>query len=96
MVNDDVKSDYAYEYGYRFVPDNVELMNKYKAEGFVLYRDNGDAIYEDGDVIDDSNIDSKYCPFCSGEQINKELLFDFIVDKFKIDIGKEWKLFKQK
>lgn len=96
VVNDDVKSKYAYSYGYRFDPDNIELMNQYKREGFELYGDEGDPYYEDGDVIDDSGIDSKYCPFCSGESINKELLFDFIVSKFKIDINKEWKLFKTK
>lgn len=96
IVNDDIKSKYANDYGYRFDSDNVELMNRYKNEGFDLYNDNGEPYYEDDDIIDDSGIDSKYCPFCSGKIINKEQLFDFIVDKFKIDIDEEWNLFKNK
>jgi len=94
LVNNDVKYEYAHKYGYRFDSGNPELMSQYEKEGFSLYRQDGSPRYDDGDVIDDSMIDSKYCPFCSGESINKELLFDFIVTKFKVDVNKEWKLFK--
>lgn len=96
VVNDDVKSKYAHNYGYKFDSSNSELMDRYEKEGFSLYDKDGAGNYEEGDIIDDSGIDSKYCPFCSGETINKESLFDFIVEKFKIDAQKEWKLFKNK
>lgn len=95
LVNNDIKSKYAHSYGYVFDPSNPDLMLKYVQEGFSLYNDSGDQYYEDGDIIDDSGIDSKYCPFCSGEEINKELLFDHIIEKYKIDIKEEWKILKQ-
>ena len=90
LINDDVKSKYAYRYGYVFDSSNPELMERYIKEGFELYNDSGDPFYEDGDIIDDSWINSKYCPFCSGTSVDRDRVLDYIVKKYKIDINNEW------
>lgn len=95
LINNDVKSRYAHHYGYKFDSSNPELMKKYQDEGFCLFKDDGTAYYEEEQIIDDSGIDSKYCPFCNGEKINKESLFDYIIKKYNIDEKKEWKEFKK-
>ena len=96
LINNDINSSYAYEYGYKYDSSDTELMEKYKDEGFDLFDKDGKPYYEDGDIIGDSNIDSKYCPYCSGDAINNEELFNFLVEKYKIDINKEWKEYKDK
>jgi hypothetical protein len=90
LVNNDIKSNYAHSYGYQFDSNNPKLMSLYEAEGFNLYDEENNPIYEDGEIIDDSNIDSKYCPFCSGEAINKENLLEYILKKYNLDEKKEW------
>lgn len=91
VVNDDVKSDYAYQYGYKFDSGNPELMKKYEAEGYSLYRENGESYYEDGDVLDDSSISSNYCPFCTGVEVNRDEVLDYLLSKYDLKIEDVWK-----
>jgi hypothetical protein len=95
LINKDFNDRYAHHYGYKFDSLNPELMKKYQDEGYCLYDSDGTPYYEDGEIISDSGIDSKYCPFCSGEKIDEALLFKHIVKKYNIDINKEWREVKK-
>ena len=88
LINNDVNSKYAYDYGYKFDSSNPELMKRYEEEGFDM------SGYEDGDIIDDSGIDGKYCPFCSVDSINESELFNYIIKKYNLNKKKEWKEYK--
>lgn len=76
VVNDDIESEYAYRYG--------EIYNG-SAEQKAEY-DIGDD-WEDkgwvtvGEVIDDTAIQPKYCPFCQSEKVAKEDVFDYLITK---------------
>ncbi len=94
LVNDDINDRFAHSYGFEYDPENPSLMQKYADEGWSIYDEKGKPYYNEGDIIDDSAIQPKYCPFCSGKEINKEKLFDFIVNKHNIDINKEWEEYK--
>lgn len=96
LVNREIDSNFAYEYGYVFNSENVELMKKYIDMGFTLYKADGSPYYDEGDIIGDSGIDEKYCPYCSGNEINKDILFNYIVEKYKLDVQAEWKELKGK
>lgn len=76
LVNKDIESDYANDYNVR-CNGTPEQQEEY---GF----DEGD--YKIDEIIDDSGIDSKYCPFCNGTKVNNDDLLDYIVKKYKIDI----------
>ena len=58
----DIDSKYAHDYDVK-CDGTKEQADEH---GF----DVGD--YEVGDVIDDSGIDSKHCPFCSGNKVHDE------------------------
>lgn len=97
LVNcDDMSSRYAHEYGYHFDSTKPELMGKYEREGFELYDKDKKPYYEEDGLLDDSSISSEYCPYCSGNDIDKNKLYEFIVEKYKIDIDKEWNELKNK
>lgn len=96
LVNDDVNDNFAYSYGYKFDSQNPELMKKYEGEGFSLYDEDGEPYYKDGDIIDDSNIQEKYCPYCSGDVINESAFLAYIIKKFNINEELEKTLFKKK
>jgi len=96
LVNKDINVLYAHKYGYKFNSNDPELMRKYENEGYTLYKPDGESYYKDGDIIDDSGIDSKYCPFCSGEKIDNDALLKHIIKKYNIDIQNEWKEIKKK
>lgn len=96
LINDDIKDRFAYKYGYVYDSNNPELMEQYKEAGFYLTKENGDPYYEDGDIIDDSGIAEKYCPFCSGNSINDDELLSYLLTKFNLDKEKEWKEYKSK
>jgi len=86
LVNDDLDEDYAHRYGIRFSLDMKDPD---------LYKENGEPWFEEGEIIDDSGIDKKYCPFCEGGEIDKEALFQYLIGKLNIDIDKEWKEFNK-
>ena len=85
VVNDDINDRYAYSYGYQFNSNNPELMKKYEEEGFELYRD-GENIYESYGFADK----------ISQLEINNEVLFDYIVEKYELSIRDEWNEYKSK
>lgn len=67
VVNDDIKSNYAYDYGVKF-DGSKEQIEKYEIHE--------DYIPEIGEVIDDVGMDSKYCPFCNGNKVSdNDLLY---------------------
>lgn len=96
LINNDIEDRFAYSYGLRYDPNNPELMQKYADEGFSIYDEKGNPYYEEGDIIDDSAIQPKYCPFCSGDQVNEEEVLKYIIEKYNININEEWKELKKK
>ena len=38
--------------------------------------------YAIGEVIEDTDIDPKYCPFCNSEVVDKEDVLDFVIEKY--------------
>jgi hypothetical protein len=93
LVNDDVNSNYAHEYGVRFHSENL-------AELEVLYgdmkdSDTGEFIFDDDELIDDTSICPKYCPYCSGDKVNQEEIFQYIVTKYKLNVAEEWAEYKK-
>ena len=95
LINNDIGSRFSYDYGLVFYKDEPEEMKKIEEMGFDLYDDKGNPYYEDGDIIDDSSIQPKYCPFCSGDEINKDELYDFILEKYNLSESEEWKDYKK-
>ena len=96
VVNDDIGSSYAHEYGLKFDSTKVEEMKILVDKGYSLYKEDGTPWYEDGDLIDESSIDKHYCPYCSGNNINTDMVYAHIVEKYNIDVQKEWDEIKGK
>ena len=94
LINDDVKSRFAHHYGYKFDSKNEELIKTLIEEGFSLEDKDGKPYYKDGDIVDDSSILPKYCPYCSGNEIDREKVLDHLLKKYKLDIKKVWKEIK--
>lgn len=95
LVNDDVNSRYAHSYGHRYDPNNEELMQKLTDDGYDLKDSNGKPYYEEGDIIDDSSIQPKYCPYCSGGTVDREVVLNYLLKKHKLDIQKVWEEIKE-
>jgi hypothetical protein len=74
LANNDINSEYAYRYGEK-CDGTAEQAEKY---GFKVGN------YEIGDIIDDTGISSKYCPFCNGEEVHNDDLLDFAITKLGI------------
>lgn len=84
LVDNDIESRYAYHYGVK-CDGTPEQAEEY---GFNV----GD--YEIDEIIDDTGIDSKYCPFCSGDEVHDEDLLKYLIKKYDIekdDLIKEYK-----
>ncbi|KQL18813.1 hypothetical protein [Cytobacillus solani] len=89
VVNDDIGSDYAYEYG--VIYDGSEAQkNEYGIEedweekGWVTI----------GEVIDDTSIQPKYCPFCTGEEIAQEDILAYLlkqIGKTHTEVEREYR-----
>lgn len=82
LINDDIDSSYAHDYGIRF-----DGSNEQKEEYGVESKEESDYGYEIGEILDDVGIDSKYCPFCGGEEIHNDDLLGYLLSK--LNIGKE-------
>lgn len=91
VTNDDINSDYEHLYGLKYNSSEPELMKKYEEEGFHIYNENGESYYEDDEIIDDSSISSKYCPFCQGIMIDRDAVLDFLLLKYNLKIEDVWK-----
>ncbi|HBJ1650879.1 TPA: hypothetical protein LA460_000098 [Clostridium botulinum] len=91
LVNDDdIHSSYSYDYGVKC--DGT----KEQAEEYGYTYEDYKKYYKIGDILDGTGIDSKYCPFCNGDEINNDDLLEFIIDKYKLDKEVEIKEFKHK
>lgn len=76
VVNDDIDSKYAYDYGVKFdgTPEQKENYGVKSKEEYEYG-------YEVGDIIDDTGIAPKYCPFCNGDEVNNDDLLGFALMK---------------
>lgn len=74
LVNNDVDSNYAYNYGVKCNGTEEQA----KEYGFEVDD------YEVGEIIEDTGIDSKYCPFCSGDEVHNDDLLEFAIKKLNI------------
>ncbi len=74
LINNDIESNFAYDYEVK-CDGTKEQAEEY---GFKV----GD--YEIGDIIDDSGIDSKYCPFCSGGEVHDEDLLNYLLERYAL------------
>lgn len=103
LVNDDVKSRYASHYGVRFDFSNLELMQSFIDEEYIYKDEDGVYCYkynsgnvEEGDLVDDSAIAPKYCPFCQGTQINSDEVLTYLLNKYQLKIDEVWSEMKNK
>ena len=76
VVNDDIGSRYAYEYGVIYDGSDeqkkeYEIGDDWEEKGWVTV----------GEVIDDTAIQPKYCPFCTGEQVDKTDVLNYLLKK---------------
>ena len=78
----EIDSRFAGHYNVKF--DGSEYQKEeYGAES----KDDNEYGYEIGDIIDDTGIDSKYCPFCNGEEVHNDDLLEFAI--WKLDVTKD-------
>ena len=94
LINKDFESRFAYHYGYKFDSTNEALLKQLEAEGFHIKNYDGTLSYKDGEIVEDSGIQSKYCPYCSGKAIDRESVLEYLLTKYKLDINKVWKQIK--
>jgi hypothetical protein len=78
LVNDDINSKNAYKYG-TICDGTYEQAKLHQLE---------DGDYGEGDMIDDSGIDPKYCPYCSGKEVHDDEILEFLLKRHK-DLTKE-------
>jgi hypothetical protein len=76
VVNDDVGSNYAHDYGVVF-DGSKEMMEKYD----ITQEDIDKGYYTEGEIIDDTSIAPKYCPYCEGTEINESQFTEFLIEK---------------
>ena len=84
LVNDDLNSNYAYDYQVKF-DGTKEQMKEY---GF-----DESYGYKIGDSLDDAGIDSRYCPFCNGNEVSDNDLLYYalkIVGKTKDELREQF------
>ena len=74
LINDDINSSYAGNYS--ITCDGT----KQQADEIGFDLDD----YAIGETIEDSGIDSKYCPFCSGKEIHNDDLLEYLLNKFNL------------
>ena len=77
VVNDDINSRYAYDYGVKY-DGTKEQIEEYG----ITYE------YELGEIIDDTGIAPKYCPFCNGTKVNDKDLLNFLISNYGFDRNK--------
>jgi len=96
LINDNINSSWAHEYGMHFEEDKLEeIMKELSMIKEDFYDVTGKPYWSEGTIIDDTSILEKYCPFCSGDKINKETLFDYLVEKLDIDVERAWEDYKK-
>lgn len=96
LVNKENDSPYAYQHGLIFDSEEPELMKEYEALGYALYKEDGESYYDDGDVIDDSGIADKFCPYCTGKKIDEGSVLLYLLDKYDLKIEEVWEEMNKK
>lgn len=77
VVNDDVNSRYAHYYGVKF--DNSP---EQREEFGVKSKEEDQYGYEIGEIIDDTGIAEKYCPFCNGNKVSNDDLLEYLLERY--------------
>lgn len=95
-VSKNADSRYAFRYGYIFDSKNEELIKQILSDGFEITNEDGSFCYEDGQIVDDSAILSKYCPYCNGDNVDKEKVLEHLLATYNLDINEVWKEIKNK
>lgn len=95
LVNDDIESSYAHEYGIKFDSNNAEMVKELLNEGYISVDEDGNYDIEEGELIDDSSIQPKYCPFCQGNEIDNDEVLNFLLRKFGLGLDQVWEMIKQ-
>lgn len=93
--NDGIKSQYAYHYGIRFDSTNEEALKQQLADGWVTKNEDGTYDMAEGELFSDTAIDPRYCPFCVGEDIDKEECLNHLLKVFGLDIKQVWEEVKK-
>jgi len=86
VINDDVKSEYAHSYQVRY-DGTAEQHESYGIK-------EGD--YNISDIIDDTGIDPKYCPYCSGDAYTDNDLLSLALHLLGISKDRIIALYKEK
>lgn len=78
LVNDDVHSDYASDYGVIY-DGSIQQKEKYGIQDD--WEEKGWVTIDE--VIDDTSISPKYCPYCQGYQLDKEKFYNWLLNKLE-------------
>ena len=76
LINNDIGSSYAYKYGTRF-DGTPEQLEEYEI---------GEDDYCLEELIEDSGIDPKYCPYCSGKEVHDLDVLSFLLKRYELDL----------
>lgn len=76
LTNDDVNSNYAHSYGVVF-DGSKEMIDEYD----ITQEEIEKGWVEVDEIIDDTSIAPKYCPYCQGEEINESEFTDFLIKR---------------
>jgi hypothetical protein len=96
LVNDDIDSRFAYQYGVKFDSTDEKLIAELLKDGYITKDENGDYDIEEGELIDDSAIQPKYCPFCQGDSVDNDAVLAYLLKNYNLDIKDVWKEMKNK
>jgi hypothetical protein len=77
---EEIVSPYAHHYNVKFNGSKEQ-----REEFGVESKEESEYGYEIGEIIDDSGIDSKYCPFCNNSKVSDEDLFRYLLRKYELD-----------
>lgn len=80
VVNDDIGSSYAHDYCVKF-DGTKEMMEEYGINEEYIEKE----WVVEGEVIDDTGIDPKYCPFCNKTSVSDDDLLRYLIRKHEID-----------
>lgn len=83
LENDDINSNFAHHYNVKF-DGSPEQREEFGVES----KEESEYGYEIGEIIDDSGIDPKYCPYCNNSAVSDDDLFKFLLKKYDLDYEK--------
>jgi hypothetical protein len=95
LVNDDVNSRFAHHYGVKFDSNNKELVDELISYGMETDEDGKITGYHEGELIDDSAIDPKYCPYCQDKEVDNDAVLKYLLEKYNLTAKKVWKEMKK-